>query len=254
MKKLMKALALVTVLCMALSVSVFAEVDSTYGSATPDTKAETVDVTVLSAGANKQVSLLIVAEDADLAELGDSQIMFIDQKQADANGSALFEDIKVLDPENKVDIYVGSETLGVAKKIGDSVMLQGVKEITLVSVDAEFYNVEGEAGVKAGVGVALTVNLPEGLTIDKMIWSFDVKKPTDEKALRRFSTPIKGENLSIEPDASGNVQFAATFPNGFLADNVEVSNVGAIFLTGEGTPEQMDHFTNLGDADYKKKD
>ena len=242
MKKLLKAVAVVMVLCMALSVSAFAAVDAGSGSATADTADHTVDVTVLNTdAANKQVVLLLVEAGADLADLAETEIMFIDQKEADADGKATFEYIKVLDPKAKVDIYAGSEGFGSAKCLAEDIELT-VKTITLATGANAIITAESQSanGKMPGFGAAITVNIPEGLAVEKMIWGFKLSNEN----FRRYS-----KSQEVTSPGTGSVQFAAAFNLGFEV-TATVEEVSAIFLTTDG----RDHYTDPDDADYKKKD
>lgn len=251
MKKLLKAVALITVLCMALSMSAFA---AENGDTTVDEDAKTITVNVLGAGANEEVALLIVKTGVELANASEGQIMYIDQAVANADGAVAFNNVKILDENEKIDVYVGSADLDEAKCLGTDISVKGVGVITLVDDSAIVVDAVGDGGVYAGYGVALTVNVPEGLEISKMIWAFDVKLKGEDKATRKFSKAI-GEDCdtplpAIVADASGNVQFAATFPAGLVGDVVSVDNVGAIFLTSD----KAEHFTNESDKELEKKD
>lgn len=241
MKKLLKAVAFVTVMCMLLSTAAFAN----YGEATGDKTTKLIDANVVNVGANEQVALLIVAKDVAVADATEADIMYIDQKQADASGVVAFEDIAIKDTETVVDIYVGSAATNGPQLIGNDIDVADVKVITLATElgdDAIItaYGNSGTDGVTKGYAAALTVNIPEGLTVDKMIWGF---KLTDEN-FRRYSTAQE-----VDPHTAGAVQFAAAFDLGATVDNLQVESVSAIFLTTDGN----EHFTNEADKANKKK-
>ena len=196
MKKLFKAVAFVTVMCMLLSTAAFAN----YGEATGDKAAKLIDANVVGVGENEQVVLLIVAKDVAVADATEADIMYIDQKQADASGVAAFNDIAIKDTETVVDVYVGSAATNGPQLIGNDIDIADVKVITLATGEDAIIEAHSESheGVK-GYAAAITVNIPEGLTIEKMIWGFGLSDGT-----RRYSTAISGEELDSADVAGGN--------------------------------------------------
>ncbi len=238
MKKLMKAVALATVMCMLLSTAAFAS----FGEATGDKETKLIDANVINAGANEQVVLLIVAKDVAVADATEADIMYIDQKQADASGVAAFENIAIKDTETVVDIYVGSAATNGPQLIGNDIDVADVKVITLATelgADALITtHSESANGKMPGFGAAITVNIPEGLTVDKMIWGFKLSN----EDFRRYSTAQE-----VDPHTAGAVQFAAAFNIGYLEEKT-VESVSAIFLTTDGN----EHFTDEADKANKR--
>ncbi len=238
MKKLMKAVALATVMCLLLSTAAFAN----YGGATGEKATKLIDANVINVGANEQVVLLIVAKDVAVADATEADIMYIDQKQADADGKATFEDIAIKDAETVVDIYVGSAATDGPQLIGNDIDLTDVKVITLATELAgdEIIMTHSESanGKMPGFGAAITVNIPEGLTVDKMIWGFKLSNEN----VRRYSTA-----QDVDPHTAGAVQFAAAFNIGYLEEKT-VESVSAIFLTTDGN----EHFTDEADKANKR--
>ena len=240
MKKLLKAVAFVTLMCMLLSTAAFAN----YGEATGDKATKLIDANVVNVGANEQVVLLIVAKDVAVADATEADIMYIDQKQANASGVAAFENIAIKDTETVVDIYVGSAATNGPQLIGDDIDVADVKVITLATelgADALItaYGNSGTDGVTKGFAAALTVNIPEGLTVDKMIWGFKLAN----EDFRRYSTA-----QDVDGNTTGAVQFAAAFDLGATVDDLQVESVSAIFLTTDGN----EHFTDEADKANKK--
>ena len=241
MKKLLKAVALATVMCMLLSTAAFAS----FGEATGDRDTDLVTVNVINAGANEQVVLLIVDGDvADLASVTDAQIQFIDQKEADASGAVNFGSVAVKEADKVVDVYVGSANTNGPQKLGEDIDLSAVKNITIaeeLGADAIITtHSESANGKMPGFGVAITVNIPEGLEVSKMIWGFKLSN----ESFRRYSTA-----QDVDPHTSGAVQFAAAFDIGYKVE-ATVESVSAIFLTTDGRT----HFTNeAADAPNEKK-
>jgi hypothetical protein len=241
MKKLLKAVALATVMCMLLSTAAFAS----FGEATGNEETKLINANVVNAGANEQVVLLIVDKEVeDLAAVEDGDIMYIDQKEADSAGAVSFKNIAIKDTETIVDIYVGSAKTGGPQLIGNDVDVSEAKVITLVeSADAIITaSTESAEGVK-GYAAAITVDT-KGLTIDKMIWGFKLADGT-----RRYSSVIDVLDGAF---VEGGVQFAAAFDVGYKTD-IEVTGVSAIFLTGEGTDKEATHFTDLEDENHRRK-
>ena len=235
MKKLLKVVAVAMVMCMLLSTAAFAN----YGAAIGDKETKIISANVLGAGANEQVVLLIVNAGVAVADATEAEIMYIDQKQADANGAATFSNILIKDTEQKVDIYVGSAATNGPQLIGEDIDVSDVKNITLATgadaiIEATATN---EAGVK-GYAAAITVDVPEALEISKMIWGFQLN---DGRRVYSTAQDVDGAGVS------GSVQFAAAFKVGFNTE-VEVESVSAIFLTTDG----RDHYTDAADADNKK--
>lgn len=243
MKKLLKAVALATVMCMLLSTAAFAS----FGEATGDKDTDLVTVNVINAGANEQVVLLIVDGDvADLASVTDAQIQFIDQKEANASGAVNFGSVAVKEADKVVDVYVGSANTNGPQKLGEDIDLSAVKNITIAESLGEdaiitAYGNSGTDDVTKGFAAAISVDIPEGLTVSKMIWGF---KLTNE-GFRRYSTA-----QDVANEVAGTVQFAAAFDLGATVDNLEVESVSAIFLTTDG----REHYTNESeDAPNKKQ-
>ena len=240
MKKFLKAVALATVMCMLLSVSAFAH---TYQ---PDTDADSIAVTV-NAGANEEVALLVVAAGTQLSGLEDEDIEYIGQVTANGSGVANFGTFKVKNADAKVDIYAGSTTLETATPIATNVDLKGVTGITIVEDSTITATAAGPAGEEYGFAAALTVNVPDSLTISKMIWAFLLEGESDW----RYSTSIA--NPAGADVVSGGVQFAAAF-DAFTGDKAAgttaqavVAKVAAIFLTTDDAEHVVGTTDNLLD-------
>ncbi len=244
MKKLLKVVALATVMCMLLSSAAFAS----FGTATGDKETKVISATVTNAGANEQVVLLIVNAGVEVAEATDAAIMYIDQKQADASGNATFNNILIKDVEQKVDVYVGSAETDGPKLLGENIDLseEEVTGIVLAAVERPVITVEDmvEGGGMRGFAAAITVAVPEGLEIEKMIWGFEIDEGESPK---KFSKAIANP---VSANVSGNVQFAAAFDLATLSEGFgDVTDVSAIFLTSDGA----EHFTDPTDAAKEKK-
>ena len=233
MKKLFKAVVFTVVMCMLLSTAAFA---AGTGEATGNNGL--IQANVANVGANEQVVILIVANTVtDLSKATEADIMYINQAQANSAGVAVFEDIAIKDTNTVVDVYVGSGVLAEPRLVGDDIELtEEVKAITIVGSPITTYGYSGTNNATKGFAAAITVNIPNGLTVDKMIWGFTLS--SDAQGVRRYSEAYTPTSTAV----SGDVQYAAAFDLGATADvdDVEVSNVSAIFLTTDGG----EHYTN----------
>lgn len=248
MKKLLKAVAFVTVMCMLLSTAAFAN----YGEATGNGTTKLITANVAAVGAKEQVVLLIIDHEKTLETAGEDDIMYINQAQALENGTATFENIAIKNTETVVDVYVGSAITGGPKLIGNDIDLSDTKVITLVpNTSVVVYGNEGDD--KAGAGVAVTVNVPAGLVINRMIWALDVKLFGAEGEYERVYSPFYEFENGLS-GLEGNVQFAAVFNNGSISGEnryeINPTTVGAIFLTSDNDPSE--HFTHEADKANKK--
>lgn len=240
MKKLWKVIALATALCMLMSVSAFATAD---GTAVGDKDTKVITANVLGAGADAEVALIVLATGVTPANAAEDDVMFIDQKKADASGNVSFDSILIKDTDVVVDVYAGSVETGGPKLLAQGIDIADVKVITLVTGEDAIITetAVGAQGHKKGFAAAIKVNVPNGLVIDKMIWGFKVAG----ESFKRYSTAVESP---VGSGVSGEVQFAAAFELGLAEDNLEVSEVSAIFLTNDG----HEHFTDPDDAQNKK--
>jgi hypothetical protein len=240
MKNFVKVIALATVACMLLSVSAFAAV-----TPAPETDEITLDVV---AGAGEEVALLVVDKDATLASLQDSEIEYIGQATADAvTGVANFGTFTVKNADAIVDIYVGSTTLSAtgAQKIGDDIDLKGVTKITIATEGQAKFMETGEGkGGKTAFAAALNIVVPAELNVSKMVWAFYDATATDWF----YSTAIDGPGTVAE----GALQLAAAFDN-YDANRVakNITDVAAIFLTGDAANEDNVHYVGADEATLK---
>lgn len=224
MKKLMKAIAFATVMCMLLSVSAFA---ATGENAVVNDG--TIDVTVV-ATAGTQVALLMVdpeVSDSSLEGLTDSQIIYIDQKASAGSNAITFEDINIGD-YTEVDVWVGYDGADGAQFLG-KVALES-PEITITIVKEEVYTTTdlGTADFGAyGIIANLAFELAQDDTTARLIWALNVD------GQKKYSKPQEFAGLS------GGVKVAATFHNGsddgeFTAYDAEQIDVDVIILTQNG--------------------
>lgn len=221
MKNLVKAVALLTVMCMILSVSAFAA-----GTAT--TENETIDITV-AAGASEEVAVLIVEAGADLAELEDEQIHYVDQLTTDSSGAASKEDVALINEPVMVDVYIGSSSLGTARLIGANLLVGTFDEITLISSKSVYAKAETNWGFAAAVDVVI----PEDVSFEKMVWAFKVAGDG-----WRFSNAVTRDDsmeANVADAIEGQVQFAAAFNAVPAFDSalseITVDEFAVIFIT-----------------------
>ncbi|MBE7054701.1 MAG: hypothetical protein E7392_01140 [Ruminococcaceae bacterium] len=203
MKKFMKAIALATVLCLALSTAAFAD-NADKGDAN-----YTVDV-VVDGAASQEVALVIVEGDvANTSDINDGNIVYIDQKTAGASGTT-FNAVPIDDEVETVTVFVGYDGAA-ANRLASFDIGPDVTTIGIVTNSVKV--------VKAanGIGVALQVdNITAGAT--KMIWAMTVG------TTRRFSNPV---NIA---GTTGSVYYGARFENVSDLSKDAISDVGAIFL------------------------
>ena len=257
MKKLMKAIAFATVMCMLLSTSAFA-------AATLTTTDYVLDVEVTTASGDEQVALLIVDTGATLASLSDDDILYVGQMAATA-GTADFGEISIntSTESTQVDVYAGyaSNSALTAYTVAQDVDLKNVQALK-VSLDGKatiILNVEQAEGFDAatmgttdndiGSLVILPVkfeNVPTGASVTKMFWAFGIDTNGDAAAEDYKYVEGNVANLVLGSICDGAVQLGAAFNNGTKANNgadaLNVVSANAIFLIGGQT-----HHTATGD-------
>ncbi len=254
MKKFMKAIAFVTVMCMALSTVAFAA-NSVPGTAEAD---KTFVVTVTEAGANDQVALMVV--DAAKEDYDFSDPLYIDQKGA-TNGAVEFT-AKIARDVDEVAVYVGYAANGAnpAIKVGTVKLVQPITEVTIEKVDTkilqatEYENLIGAQQVGAGVAIKLDVEAPAGVTASKMIWAIRYEDETGAEKVKYTDSFDKINNLGIGGIVEGSVTLGLAFLNGFTREGeeinpVKITGVDVIFLFEGANNFRQEVFTN--DADKK---
>ena len=238
MKKLMKAIAFATVMCMLLSVSAFAANPDAVLDAETDYK---FDVTVTTGGPD-QVALLILKNGTELEDAASGNILYINQEAAVAveNGgyAVTFEDVQV-DGEDvtngKVDIYAGYATAGgvavdyknfvVVNQEEISISLVGEPEIHLdieAWVNEYLKDETADATIKAQLDaiarpendkatvVLTTVKFAIGdKTVSRMVWKFGIADGT----ARYIEVDPSAYGLDSEA-LEGSVKLGVSFING----------------------------------------
>lgn len=235
MKKFMKAIAFVTVMCMALSTVAFAET----GAVLDETTEKVLNITVEGAGTD-QVALVVV--DADAEENDFSDPLYIDQ-QAAVSGTATFRAVLTNADADAVDIYVGYSSWGgnAARKIGENVAItEPVTAITVtkapdqdVILDAEFAGtLKGDDQTGAGVAATFEVVSPEGAIATNMIWAIRYIDK-DGKPQVGYTESIGISGYGFGSVSCGSVKLGIAFLNGSdlrEINPVDITAVDAIFL------------------------
>lgn len=249
MKKFMKAIAFVTVMCMALSTVAFAA-NSVPEIADAD---KTFVVTVTEAGENEQVALMVVAKGADF-----SNPLYINQQAADENGETTFEAVLSNAEAEEVDVYVGyaANTTGSAVKVGTVKLEEPVTNVVIEKAAATVIPtediVEGSDQTGAGVYATFNVTAPEGTSAAQMIWAIRFTDAEGDKV--KYSDPIILADYGIGSVMSGSVQLALAFLNGSKLneiDPVSITAVDAIFLFTGADDFEQEVLTNPADAANK---
>jgi hypothetical protein len=219
MKKLMKAIAFATVMCMLLSTAAFAH------TVVLDENADrTINITVTGAEEGEQVALVVVKAGTEIEQ---GNILYINQTEAGASGAAFVAPIAA-EGGDVVDIYAGSVALAAANNNSKAVVWEDfslaseVENIT-ISLDGEAVIVENaiegaDIHVGAAVARAFKVTLPTVNLVNKveMIWSIRYTNDQGVTTLRRF-TPVADitDIMSvIEEGTETSVKLGVAFING----------------------------------------
>ena len=245
MKKFMKAIAFVTVMCMALSTVAFAA-----GTAIDDNYDKVIDITVTGATGAEPVALYIVEKDAALT----ADPLFIEQTNA-VDGTATFAATIGADVE-AVDVYVGYATYadvnGKAEKLGTVDLVAPITEVTITKTSSQILqeNLKAEEQTGAGVSITFGVEAPEGATATDMIWAIRFNDAEGNPKVK-YSDPIDVTEYGIGSALKGSITLGLAFLNGsdlHEIDPVAITAVDAIFLFTDGS----EVLTNDDDAANKK--
>ncbi|MBQ3022785.1 MAG: hypothetical protein IJD91_05655 [Clostridia bacterium] len=235
MRKFMKAIAFVTVMCLVLSTVAFAAAEVT------DYSAKKVQVTVEDVAKGEQVAIIITSHDNDYDFTTDT-ILFVDQKAATSD-TALFE-AEITDASvTAIDIYAGyASNEGVnAVKVGNDIPIVQETKLTLVTAQVvdDITEVTDKAGNVStanpgtkGSLVYLKLNATNVAAGDltQMWWAFHVsdnsKADSDpEKNDTKYSIgDVAG--LGLGTVLTGDVEIAAAFES----TGYTVKGANAIFL------------------------
>lgn len=244
MKKFMKAIAFVTVMCLALSTVAFAA-----GSAELSETEKVVNITVTGAD-DDQVALVVVASDA--TDLSDP--LYIDQKAA-VDGTAVFTAVLTNAEVEAVDVYVGYATYAAAgndepEKIGDDVAITNpITEVTIVKTGATITeNVKAQEQTGNGVAIEFDVVAPDGVSATNMIWAIRYTDAEDDKV--KYSQSFDVAEYGIGTVLTEGIQLGLAFLNGSDLNDIDpvtITGVDAIFLFTDG--EEV--LTNVADEAKK---
>lgn len=237
MKKLMKVLALATAICMLLSVSAFAA-STVEGNTTTKKIAITIDT---GKATSEEVAVLIVKSSvANLAEVQDSDIMYINQVSAE-NGIYDLGTVEILDDTELVDVYIGSAKLGVATKINSApIDLNEVVEkleinataggVKIANYSKEALAAAGQAtDVEGGTGVEINLDYVVKSAIKDVIWAFTID---NDAANKKYSVKTSYADFNVFENQS-TIQLAAAFSNSGTPLNV--TDVDVIVRTADGS-------------------
>lgn len=245
MKKFMKAIAFVTVMCMALSTVAFAANEGILTKV--DEK--TLDVTVTAAGPNEQVALYIVAESAT-ASTADTPL-FIDQKGADNAGRADFT-AKFDGTVEAVRVFVGyaANTSGSAVDLGAVTLKEAVTKVTVTKANVTLLKEkQAESDIGQIYTVAFDVEAPQGSTVTatNMIWAITYTDEVNNVTDTVYSEAVDASGYGIGAVMDGAVTLAVAFNNGSVGrdlDSVDIDTIDAIFLFSDGSEAATDDFSD----------
>lgn len=217
MKKLMKAIAFATVMCMLLSTAAFAAVEVT------DYATKAVEVTVEGVQNGEQVALIITKDGADFTK---ENILFVDQKAAGAS-TAVFNTVITDNTVETVDVYAGfaSNSTSQAVLVAEDVDLteEIVVEITVTLANVQIVNditeVENEAGYViskadpdtkgAVVRFELSIANAEAGDIEGMFWVLDVKNDETQATATKYVAADAAIVDALGSVLTGNVAITA---------------------------------------------
>ena len=233
MKKFMKAIAFVTVMCMALSTVAFAanEVPETANAD------KTFVVTVREAGTSDQVALMVVEAGATKEANRDfSNPLYIDQKGANS-GVAEFT-AKIAEDVTAVDVFVGyaNNQDPQAVYVGRVSLEQSVTKVTVTNVNVEWANYPSDDGNATGAVLSFNFEVPVGVSSTQMGWQITYLNPEDEtKTVTKKSDvfDISAYSLGGVIQSGSNVKFGLVFLNGSEENDgeaVQIVDIQARFL------------------------
>lgn len=246
MKKFMKAIAFVTVMCMALSTVAFAA-----GSVPTTTNDKTFKVTVTEAGTD-QVALLVV--EAGAGKTGEP--LYIDQQPA-VDGKVEFT-AKIAKDVAAVDVYVGYAGFAAEHKdafeVGNVKLVKPITAVNIKKVGTEFASADGKQQIGAGAAIKFNIEAPADVYAKKMIWAIRYKDENDVEQVK-YTDAMDVSRYGIGTLMTGSVELGLAFLNGFtvkgkeIIKEYEITDVDVIFMFSDD--EEI--LTNTeGDSGNKK--
>ena len=230
MKKFMKAIAFVTVMCLAFSTVAFA-------AGTPEIVTDKV-LNITVTGANEDlVSLVVVdAEETDL-----SNPLYINQTAASGD-TATFRAVLTNKDAKAVDIYVGYATHANAgyatpeKVVNDFAITKEITEVTISNVKCTWDNYQDKGMEQTATGAILSFEFeaPEGVVATQMVWkiTYEGKDGNVDKYTDIFEIADTYGLGSVIESGSG-VKLGLAFLNGSEKSklpSVKIVDISAIFL------------------------
>lgn len=234
MKKFMRAIAFITVMCLVLSTVAFAA----NKAEVTDYETKKVSVTVENVKKGEQVAIIITKGEAADYNFTTETMLFIDQKVAPST-SVVFEGEITDTSVNNIDVYAGyasNESVN-AIKVGNDIPITLETKLTLVAAQViddvtkeENYDEETMAKVNEGTKgsvVWLKLNATNIATGDltDMWWAFHATNLETNEDDTKYS---KGDvaKLGLGTVLTGDVEIAAAFES----TGWTVNGANAIFL------------------------
>jgi len=215
MKKLMKAIAFATVMCMLLSTAAFAAVEVT------DYATKAVEVTVEGVQKGEQVAIIITNDGSSFTK---ENVLFVDQKAAGAS-TAVFNTAIEADVET-VDVYAGfaSNSTSQVVLVAEDVDLteEIVVEITVTLADVQIVNditevVEDDVVISTadpdtkGAVVRFELSIANAVAgdIEGMFWVLDVKNDQTQATATKYVAADAAIVDALGSVLTGNVAITA---------------------------------------------
>ena len=252
MKKFMKAIAFVTVMCMALSTVAFAETESPFGEVTD----KTFTVTVKGAGNNEQVALYIVEAKEGASTTDDP--LYIDQTAANGSGTAEFT-AKIARDVKAVKVFVGyaANTTGKAIDLGEVQLVEAETAITVVKVDVDSVKgVKAESDLGDAYAFSFTATAPENVYATNMVWAITYTDEVNNVTDTVYSESVDVSEYLIGAGMDGAITLGVAFSNGSVArelDAVRIDSVDAIFLFNDAGKTVKTTGDKNFSGDYEQK-
>lgn len=223
MKKLMKAIAFATVMCLVLSTAAFAAVEVN------DYETKNVTVTVNGVQKGEQVALVITKDGTDITK---ENVLFVDQKAA-GTSSASFT-ATLTGAGETIDVYAGYASSGSRILVADNFSLEApVLEIEVTLADVEIVKnitevTEGELVVSTadpdtkGALAILTINVANGTAgaITDMFWTFNLKNDETTEAVTKYYRGDATIAAALGSVLNGDIEIAAAINStGYTLEN-----------------------------------
>lgn len=259
MKKLMKAIAFATVMCMLLSVSAFANT-----AAMDPNGAASVTIEIADATKSTPIALVVAKSSVEsAAALDESNILYIDQSETDANGAVTFPNVDTKG-EKAVNVFVGYAGVDAAIKLVAEEVVLGpkdsveIKNVRLYQPDEIDDSEVGDAtDVESGSGATgtATVTVDEDRKVAGIIWAIGYKNAKGEDA-RAY---VKADTAMFAAlQGATELRVGVAFSNGLKADastQREITGLDLIVKTvkTDNTSELVLFTNETADKDNENK-